>query len=65
MKVRRTYIIFSIKERSLMPWVTFDLNQFKGRAVSEDELPNYLHREVEDDDRETEEAEGGTRPALP
>lgn len=48
-----------------MPWVVFDINQFKGRAVREDELPKYLHREVEDDDREAEEAEGGTRPSLP
>ena len=48
-----------------MPWVTFDLNQFKGRAVRNDELPNYLHREVDDDDRGTEEEEGGARPSLP
>ena len=48
-----------------MPWVVFDINQVKGRVVREDELPNYLHREVEDDDRETEEVEGGTRPSLP
>lgn len=27
-----------------MPWVTFDINQFKGRAVGEDEYPNYFHR---------------------
>ena len=47
-----------------MPWVTFDLNQFKGRTVREDELPDYLHREV-NDDRGTEEKEGGTRPSLP
>lgn len=49
-----------------MPWVVFDINQFKGRTVREDELPNYLHREVDDDDdRGTEEEEGGARPALP
>lgn len=47
-----------------MPWVTFDLNQFKGRAVSEDEYPEYFHRE-KPDDRGTENEEGGARPSLP
>lgn len=28
-----------------MPWVTFDLNQFKGRAVREEEYPEYFHKE--------------------
>ena len=31
-----------------MPWVTFDLNQFKGRAVTEDEYPSYFHRKDAD-----------------
>lgn len=48
------YIIFSIRE-VVMPWVTFDLNQFKGRAVSEDEYPNYFHRKDDDGVAEDEQ----------
>jgi hypothetical protein len=31
-----------------MPWVVFDINQFKGRVVREDEHPSYFHREDTD-----------------
>lgn len=36
-----------------MPWVTFDINKFKGRAVREDEYPEYFHLDA--GDAETEE----------
>lgn len=36
-----------------MPWVTFDINNFKGRAVREDEYPEYFH--MDSDDPETGE----------
>ena len=38
-----------------MPWVTFDLNQFKGRAVTEDEYPSYFHRKDADGVAEEEQ----------
>lgn len=43
LKVLRTYIIFFIKKEAEMPWVKFDINQFKGREVREDEYPEYFH----------------------
>lgn len=38
-----------------MPWVTFDINSFKGRVVREDEYPEYFH--LDTDDMESEEQE--------
>lgn len=31
-----------------MPWVTFDINSFKGRVVREDEYPEYFHLDTDD-----------------
>lgn len=31
-----------------MPWVTFDINKFKGRAVRADEYPEYFHLDTDD-----------------
>lgn len=44
-----------------MPWVVFDINQFKGRVVREDEYPNYFHRKdadgvVTDEQKQLEES---------
>ena len=40
-----------------MPWVTFDLNQFKGRAVTEDEYPEYFHLDTGDPEAGEEKPE--------
>lgn len=40
-----------------MPWVTFDINKFKGRVVRKDEYPEYFHLDADDAEVEEKKSE--------